>query len=63
MIKALPGWLNFIILFSAYALLAELLNLIFFKLSIDHRFIALICAFFCGAYLAKWRFDSSWHFW
>lgn len=63
MIKALPGWANFIILFAAYAALAEALNFIFFKGSINQAFIALICAFFCGAYLAKWRFDSTWHFW
>lgn len=63
MIKSLPGWLNFFILFAAYALIAEALNFIFFGGRVDHRFVALICAFFCGAYLAKWRFyDNGWHF-
>jgi len=62
-IKSLPGWLNFIILFAAYALFAEGLNFAFFGGKIDHRFVGLICAFFCGAYLAKWRFyDGGWHF-
>lgn len=64
MIKRLPGWLNFLILFAGYVILAEALNFVFFKGRIDHRFVALVCSFFCGGYLAKWRFfDNGWHFW
>lgn len=63
MMKSLPGWLNFILLYAAYCLVGEGLNFLFWKGAVPHPFIACICAFFCGAYLAKWRFyDGSWHF-
>jgi len=63
-IKSIPGWLNFILLFWAYFAIGEFLRWIT-KSSAEHWFIALFCAFFCGAYLAKWRFydGQGWRFW
>ena len=66
-----PGWLNFIILFMAYCMLAigylyfirfinGLLEPFFAENSRD--VIDLILGF-CGCYLAKWRFyDGGYHF-
>jgi len=63
MIKALPGWLNFVLLWLAYFGLGLFLRLVS-GLKADTAFIALFTAFYCGCYLSKWRFhDKGWHFW
>jgi hypothetical protein len=62
MIRRLPGWLNFILLFAVYYALGLLLDLVT-GFHADKRFIGLFCAFWAGAYLAKWRFmDNEWRF-
>jgi len=62
MIKKLPGWLNFIGLFSIYFIVGILLDLAC-GFHTDKRFIGLLTSFFAGGYLAKWRFmDGGWRF-
>jgi len=62
MIKSIPGWLNFALLWIVYFGLGVGLKAIT-GFECDIKFIALFTAFYCGAYLAKWRFyDGSWHF-
>ena len=61
MIKRLPGWLNFIILWALYFLVFWLLSL-----AIKDTLSLVLCAsaVYAGGYLAKWRFyDDGWHFW
>ena len=64
MIRSLPGWLNYILLFAFYFALGLLLDLVT-GFHADKRFIALFCAFWAGAYLAKWRYTEGegWRFW
>lgn len=62
MIKQLPGWANYVVLWAIYFALGWGLKAIT-GFEADIRFIALFTAFYCGAYLAKWRFyDGGWHF-
>ena len=63
MLRNIPGWLNFILLWIAYFGLGVGLKAIT-GFACDIRFIALFTAFYCGAYLAKWRFsDGKFRFW
>ena len=62
MIKAIPGWANYVLLWVIYFALGLGLKYIT-GFEADNRYIALFTAFYCGAYLSKWRFhDNSWHF-
>jgi len=62
MIKELPGWLNFFILSTAYAVLIVFLRWLFGSVAEDW-FLGIVVFTFAGAYLAKWRFyGSGWHF-
>jgi len=62
MIKCLPGWLNFILLFAFYFCIGVLLDCIC-GWHTDKRFIGFFTAFYAGGYLAKWRFyNGGWHF-
>lgn len=60
MIKSLPGWINFLMLWAAYFVAVWLLSLVF-----DGWRLALVMsAVYAGGYLAKWRFyEDGWHFW
>ncbi len=64
MIKNLPGWLNFLILWAFYFLVGILFDLVC-GFHTDRRFIGAFTAFYCGGYLAKWRFyeGQGWRFW
>jgi hypothetical protein len=68
MIKELPGWANYMILWGVYSGLAIFLDFLFVKAKkkqqIDWLFDVFVAAVFCGAYLAKWRFYGERpHFW
>jgi len=52
-IRSLPGWLNYILLFAFYFALGLLLDLVT-GFHADKRFIGL----FCGCYLAKWTWTE-----
>ena len=52
MIKRLPGWLNFILLWVFYFGIGLLLDLIC-GWHTDKRFIGFFTAFYAGGYLAK----------
>lgn len=60
MIKEIPGWLNYILLWAVYSGLAIFLDFLFVKgkkkAQMDWLFDVFVAAVFCGAYLAKWRF-------
>jgi len=58
MIKCLPGWLNFILLFAFYFCIGVLLDCIC-GWHTDKRFIGFMCAFYSGGYLAKYRAYKS----
>lgn len=67
MIKNLPGWVNYLLLWLGYLLLTVFIHWTFnhFVWSWENvRFDMIITAVYCGAYLAKWRFyqqpDGSW---
>ncbi len=61
MIKELPGWLNFFILATAYAVIILFLRWIT-KSVCEDWFLVIIVTTYAGAYLAKWRFyDGGWH--
>jgi len=73
MIKQLPGWLNFILLWVFYFGVGILLDLIC-GWHTDKRFIGFFTAFYAGGYLAKYRafeaqitpdgkIDTKWRFW
>ncbi len=63
MIRRLPGWLNFLLLWTFYFAVGWLMDLVC-GWHTDRRFIGFYAAVFCGAYLAKWRFsDGEWRFW
>ncbi len=63
MIKRLPGWANYLVLWAAYFVIGIALDWIC-RFHTDWRFIGFFTAFFAGAYLAKWRFmDGKWRFW
>lgn len=67
MIKNLPGWLNFFILWAAYFLLTIGVDFFLLKVKYHKRMHWLldfvITSVYCGGYLAKWRFyDGGWHF-
>ena len=62
MIKQLPGWLNFFILATAYAVIVVFLRWLF-KSQCEDWFLGIIVFTYAGAYLAKWRFyNNGWHF-
>lgn len=64
MIKQLPGWLNFIILWLAYFGVGIALDALC-RFHTNWRFIGFFTAFFAGAYLSKWRWyeGQGWRFW
>ena len=67
MIKELPGWLNFLVLWVVYSGLTVSLDMLFVKAKkkqqVDWLFDVFVASVYCGAYLAKWRFyDGGWHF-
>lgn len=64
MIKQLPGWLNYILLWAFYLLVGLALDAAG-GWHTDRRFIGYFAAFFAGGYLAKWRFydKDGWRFW
>ena len=63
MIRRLPGWANFLLLWLLYFLVAWGMDALC-GWHTDKRFIGFITAIFCGGYLAKWRFtDNEWRFW
>jgi len=60
MIKSIPGWANYVILWGLYFIIAFLLSLAFD----GWRLALVISTVYAGGYLAKWRFyDEGWHFW
>ena len=68
MIKEVPGWLNFFILWVVYSGLTIGLDALFVKAKkkqqMDWLFDVFVASVYCGAYLAKWRFyENSWRFW
>ena len=67
MIKEIPGWANYIVLWVVYSGLVIFLDFLFVKAKkkaqMDWLFDVFVSAVYCGAYLAKWRFyDGGWHF-
>jgi len=67
MIKELPGWLNFLIIWAVYSCLTVFLDVLVVKArkkaAVDWLFDVFVASVYCGAYLAKWRFyDGTWHF-
>ena len=66
MIKRIPGWLNYLILWLVYFGLGLFLRWVS-GLEADTAYIALFTAFYCGAYLSKWAYnannDNEWRFW
>lgn len=63
MIKQIPGWANFLLLWLFYFLVSWGVSALC-RWQADLRFIGFITAMFCGAYLAKWRFmNGEWRFW
>jgi hypothetical protein len=64
MIKQLPGWLNYILLWLVYFAVGVGFDALC-GFHTDKRFIGGLTAFFCGAYLAKWAYveGEGWRFW
>ena len=64
MIDKIPGWLNFIILTVFYFGIFALIRPIF-KIEIGNKDLLIICLFYAGGYLAKWREKQGggWRFW
>ena len=67
MIKELPGWANFMVLWVAYSGLTIFLDYLFVKgkkkREMDWLFDVFVASVYCGGYLAKWRFyGDGWHF-
>jgi len=62
MIKRFPGWFNFFLLATAYAIIVVFLRWLF-KSVCEDWFLGIIVFTYAGAYLAKWRFhEGGWHF-
>lgn len=67
MIKEIPGWANYLLLWAVYSGLVIFLDYLFVKAKkkreMDWLFDVFVSAVYCGAYLAKWRFyDGGWRF-
>jgi len=63
MIKGIPGWLNFIILSVFYYVLLSLLRY-YLHADCDRWFLVMVCMFYAGGYLSKWKNDGGgWRFW
>ena len=66
MIKQLPGWANFLLLWFGYLVLTAFLHLMYEEFIFtwkNFRFDMIITSVYCGCYLAKWRFiDGKWRF-
>jgi hypothetical protein len=63
MIKRLPGWLNYLLLWLVYFAVGVGFDALC-GFHTDKRFIGGFTALYAGAYLAKWRFDKDeWRFW
>jgi len=68
MIKSLPGWLNFFLLWIFYSVLFGGIYLLLkwlFKFDQVLSIMVIMSAFYAGAYLAKWREKQGggWVFW
>jgi len=63
MIKRVPGWLNYLLLWAFYFAVGILLDFIC-GFHTDKRFIGFFTATYAGGYLAKWRFcdGDGWRF-
>jgi hypothetical protein len=63
MIKSIPGWINFFLLWLFYFGVMWFIGWLF-KAHYDLWYLGLITAVYSGSYLAKWRFDNGeWRFW
>jgi len=68
MIKEIPGWANYLLLWAVYSGLVIFLDFLFVKAKkkaqMDWLFDVFVSAVYCGAYLAKWRWSGDeWRFW
>lgn len=62
MIKQLPGWANYFLLFGIYSGLGFLLRWMSGS-KCETWFVLLMMAVYAGGYLAKWRFyNGKWRF-
>jgi len=62
MIRDMPGYLNYILLCTIYyAAFSFLIDMPFLKKPFFDQVRLIHCLFFCGCYLAKWRFiEGEW---
>jgi hypothetical protein len=62
-IEQLPGWLNFILLTAFYFGIFVLLRGLF-DMGINNKDLLIICMFYAGGYLSKYRnLGGGWRFW
>jgi len=62
MISKIPGWLNFLLLAAFYYVLLSLLRY-YTGAQCDRWFLVMVCLFYSGGYLAKWRWQGGgWRF-
>lgn len=66
MIRNIPGWLNYVILFGLYLLALNLIELVLFGrfTAVPWVYQTLAAAIHAGMYLSKWSYvENRWRFW